>query len=273
MREFARWAQCRHMKNCRFQLVRVLGRFGLASACAIFVLKAATIHSPNSRPYAFESTATRSKALTKWPTCSTITYSLNMRYAPKNAGAVVARDTTIAHKITGLAFRRIDAGTPPHFSNYDASGSIAPVIFAWVGTNELFGQKNVNAVTVPIVDATRTHYTSGVVLFNDDMNAAFQTHPKFANNLVLHELGHILGLSDVSAPSEIMTNYLQPNTTIGTYARGDVAGLSRLYPDARVCLQLAAPKVSSAAHVIVRSRMLNSRSIDRIASAKDKQWG
>ena len=238
------------MKNCRFELVRVLGRIALASACAIFILKAAIIHSPNSRPYAFESTATGSKALTKWPTCSTITYSLNMSNAPKNAAAVIARDTTIAHQITGLAFRRIDTGAPPNFTTYDASGSIAPVIFAWVGADQLFGQKNVNALTVPIVDATRTHYTSGVVLFNDDVNTDFETHPKFATNLVLHELGHILGLRDVSAPSEIMTYYLQPNTTIGAYARGDLAGLSRLYPDAHDCVQLAPSKVRAAAHVI-----------------------
>jgi len=70
------------------------------------------------------------------------------------------------------------------------------------GRRSAIGQKNVNALTVPIVDATRTHYTSGVVLFNDDVNTDFETHPKFATNLVLHELGHILGLRDVSAPSE-----------------------------------------------------------------------
>jgi hypothetical protein len=261
------------MKICRFEFVRVFGRCGLASACAIFILNAATIHSPKSRPFAFESTATGSKVLTKWPTCSTIAYSLNMSNAPKNAAAVIARDTTIAHEITGLAFRRIHESAPPNFTTYDESGSIAPVIFAWVGSDQLFGQRNVNAVTVPIVDATRTHYTSGVVLFNDDMNTDFQTHPKFANNLVLHELGHILGLSDVITPSEVMTYYLQPNTTIGTYARGDVAGLGKLYPDAHDCVQLATSKVRAAAHVIVKSRKLNTRSVPRIASAKEKQWG
>jgi hypothetical protein len=246
---------------------------GLTLVCAIFILKAATIHSPNSRPYAFESTATGSKAPTKWPTCSTIEYSVDMSNAPKNAAAVIARDTTIAHEITGLAFRRIHESAPPNFTTYDESGSIAPVIFAWVGADQLFGQKNVNALTVPIVDATRTHYTSGVVLFNDDMNTDFETHPKFATNLVLHELGHILGLRDVSAPSEIMTYYLQPNTTIGTYARGDLAGLSRLYPNVHECVQIATPKVSAAVQIRVESRKLNSRSIERVASAKEKQWG
>jgi hypothetical protein len=91
--------------------------------------------------------------------------------------------------------------------------------------------------------------------------------------LVLHELGHILGLRDVSAPSEIMTYYLQPNTTIGTYARGDLAGLSRLYPNVHECVQIATPKVSAAVQIRVESRKLNSRSIERVASAKEKQWG
>jgi hypothetical protein len=247
------------MRSCRFELVRVLGRTALASACAILIIKGAPSHSPNkSRPYAFESTAVGSKALTKWPTCSTIYYSIDLNNAPKNATAVLARATSLARRITGLTFHRIGTVNPPSFASYDSSGSVAPVIFEWVDANQLFGQKNVNAVTVPIVNPSHTRFTSGIVLFNSDMNSAFQADPKFTNNLVLHELGHILGLGDVSDPAQVMNYYLEPNTTIGTYAPGDLAGLSKLYPDAHDCVQ---------------SSKLNSRSIDRIASEKEKQWG
>ncbi|MDE3030748.1 MAG: matrixin family metalloprotease [Acidobacteriota bacterium] len=208
----------------------MLGRIALASTCGIFIFRDATQLSTRPAPYAFESTVVGTKALTKWPACSTIYYSVELGSAPRNAAAVIARDTALAHRITGLAFHRIETGAPPSFVSYDTSGHVAPVIFAWVGADQLFGQKNVNAVTVPIVNALRTHYTSGIVLFNDDMNAAFQTDPKFANNLVLHELGHVLGLADVDNASAVMNYYLQPGTAIGSYASGDVTGLHRLYP-------------------------------------------
>jgi hypothetical protein len=218
----------------------MLGRTTLASTCAIFIFKGATQLSTKPAPYAFESTVVGTKALTKWPACSTIYYSVELGSAPRNAAAVIARDTALAHRITGLAFRRIETAAPPSFVSYDTSGHVAPVIFAWVGADQLFGQKHVNAVTVPIVNASRTRFTSGVVLFNDDMNAAFQTDPKFANNLVLHELGHVLGLADVDNASEVMNYYLQPGTSTGSYASGDETGLHRLYP--AVCRAKGVPR-------------------------------
>ena len=218
------------MKSGALRLIRILGRTALASACAIFILKAASHHSPRLAPYAFESTAIGSAALTRWPACATVEYSIDLRNAPRNAVAVVARDTRIVQRATGLKFRRIAAGAPVNFRTYDATGQVATVIFAWVGASKLLGQMNVNAVTVPIVDPTRTRYVSGVVLFNNDMNSAFQTDPTFANNLVLHELGHVLGLADVDNATEIMNYYLQPDTSVGSYASGDKAGLRKLYP-------------------------------------------
>jgi len=55
------------------------------------------------------------------------------------------------------------------------------------------------------------------------------THPEFAENLVLHELGHVLGLADVDNTGEVMNNWLDTGTRISTYQAGDRAGLRVLY--------------------------------------------
>ena len=103
------------------------------------------------------------------------------------------------------------------------------MVFAWLGPDELLGAINVNAITVPIVNVTRTRYTSGFVLFNTDTNEAFLKNSAFALNLTLHELGHVLGLADVDNTGEVMNNWLGTGTKITTYQKGDLAGLRILY--------------------------------------------
>ncbi len=188
-----------------------------------------TVGSPSS--YAFESTYGPSAQPTRWAACSTISYRVNLANAPHNALTVLATQLARTRAVTGLDFvyAGSSAATAAELNVYDASGALAPVVFAWEPSGQLLGATNVNAVTVPIVDATHAHYTSAVVLFNADMNAAFVADPTFAANLVLHEVGHVLGLADVNDAAQVMNTTLAPNTTVGAYGVGDLAGLGRLY--------------------------------------------
>ena len=186
-------------------------------------------HGPRPPAFAFESSAVGTSSPTRWPACSTIRYVVNLRKAPSNAAAVLARATRIVHSTTGLAFVAVGTTVQTNFANYDGSGAVAPVVFAWLGPDELLGATNVNAITVPIVNATRTRYTSGVVLFNDDTNQAFLKNSAFATNLILHEMGHVLGLTDVNNTGEVMNDWLGTGTKITTYQKGDLAGLRVLY--------------------------------------------
>jgi len=60
----------------------------------------------------------------------------------------------------GLALPPDHESAPPNFTTYDESGSIAPVIFRLGGRRSLFGQKNVNALTVPMSMPLALTYTS-----------------------------------------------------------------------------------------------------------------
>ena len=186
-------------------------------------------HGARAPAFAFESSAVGTSSPTRWPACSTIPYVVNLRRAPSNAAAVLARATRIVHSITGLAFVAVGTTTQTNFASYDESGAVVPVVFAWLGPDELLGATNVNAITVPIVNATRTRYTSGFILFDDNTNQAFLRNSAFATNLILHELGHVLGLADVNNTSEVMNDWLGTGTKITTYQKGDLVGLRVLY--------------------------------------------
>jgi hypothetical protein len=60
------------------------------------------------------------------------------------------------------------------------------------------------------------------------MNAFFVKDPIFAANLVLHEIGHVVGLSDVNDPTQVMNASLSPSVTSDALGTGDLAGLRLL---------------------------------------------
>jgi hypothetical protein len=185
------------------------------------------LHANNgvATSYALESTYGPNSSPTRWVACSTIRYEVNLTDAPSNALTVLSTNLARIHSLTGLTFVYAGPTSVTDYSTYDESGAIAPVIFAWAPSSQMLGQTNVNAVTVPIVNPSHANYTSGVVLFNDDMNAAFTTNPQFADSLVLHEAGHVVGLADVNDASQVMNATLTPSSASSTLGAGDIAGL------------------------------------------------
>ena len=255
-------------------VVRRAARAAAAGLLVPFVLLQirAMDHRPPASTFAFESTAVGTTTPTRWPACAIVHFVVDLRNAPKNASAVLSRNLRVVHSITGITFVAAGTTTQTAFDSYDESGAVVPVVFAWLGPRQLLGQSSVNAVTIPIVNATRTNYTSAVVLFNDDMNAAFEADPKFADNLVLHELGHVLGLANVDDSSQVMNYYLQPRTTVDAYASGDTAGLHWLYPGAQDCVHVSTTRVSGVAHNRVQPNGLIQQGIYRSALSKEQQW-
>jgi hypothetical protein len=165
--------------------------------------------------FAFEQRAPSGRPIS-WPSCATIGYHLDLHHAPANTAGVLSGAFTTLHEVTGLRFVA------------DAAG---PVALAWMGPSEMFGRTGVNAVT-------RDHVNQGYqidgasIRFNTALATIFATHPAFARNLVLHELGHVLGLASVKDPTQVMNEWLAPNTTVSEYGRGDLNGLHKLYSKA-----------------------------------------
>jgi hypothetical protein len=165
--------------------------------------------------FAFEERAPSGRPIS-WPFCATIRYHLDLDHAPLNTVRVLSGALTTLHQATGLRFV-----ADPHGST----------TLAWVGPRELFGRTGVNAVTQDHIN--QGYQIDGAsIRFNTSLATTFATHSTFARNLVLHELGHVLGLASVNNPSQIMNEWLAPNSTVSEYGRGDLSGLHELYPKA-----------------------------------------
>jgi hypothetical protein len=191
--------------------MRILGRLLLLAALVVFV---ADELAPRGQLFAFEATNSSGQPV-GWPSNSTISYQIVTAHEPTDGARLVTHELAYVSLLTGLHFVR--------------KGGAAQVVFAWRPPDHLLGATNVNGVTQPDVDAGRDFFIGALVLFNESEDCAWMTHPEFAENLVLHELGHVLGLADVDNTGEVMNNWLDTGTRISTYQAGDRAGLRVLY--------------------------------------------
>jgi hypothetical protein len=191
--------------------MRILGRLLLLAALVVFLAGELV---PRGQPYAFEATSTSGRPV-GWPSNSTISYQIVTSHEPTAGAQLVTHELAYVSLLTGLHFVR-NVGS-------------AQVLIAWRPPGQLLGAINVNGITQPDVNAGKDFFTGALVLFNDSEDHAWTTHPEFAENLVLHELAHVLGLADVDNRGEVMNDWLNTGTTISTYQAGDLAGLRVLY--------------------------------------------
>jgi predicted Zn-dependent protease len=77
--------------------------------------------------------------------------------------------------------------------------------------------------------AASRHYTSGMVAFDTTDLLALEANPQTRSEvqqIVLHELGHLVGLDHIDDRSEVM--FPTASTAITGYANGDLRGLHAL---------------------------------------------
>lgn len=152
----------------------------------------------------------------RWNPCEPIHYVTNLENAPASATADVARAVQRIEKASGLTFV-FDGPTDEPLSlerqSYQPERygeTWAPVLIGWVrdGDNDV-GLKLPElglGVPFPVRGETGEYsYVSGLVAINADFDAP----PGFASttdhgSLVLHELGHLVGMGHVSASEEVM---------------------------------------------------------------------
>lgn len=189
----------------------------------------------------------------RWDPCqASITYRVNPRSA---ASTAAGRDAAVADvrgafarlgKATGMTFRYLGTTSlVPSTSAWAGQLGDAEIVVAWVdqrttrttllgraGTGYAAGTGGYSykTWTWPEGAAPRAAIGRGYVVLNAADNKAFRSgfgSGTTRGQLLLHELGHVVGLRHVSASSQLMYPVLLPRTD-SAYRSGDLTGLRKV---------------------------------------------
>lgn len=182
--------------------------------------------------FAFSATQLGSTEPVGWNPCHPVAYAVNPAGMPDGARDLVDRAITRISEATGLEFE--DAGDTdrrPFTGALVPLGAAQPLVIAWGDSSEfprladdvagLGGAASEQGVT-----GRRYYVTGGIALDTDtftDKSVALGTQQMEA--IVLHELGHVVGLDHVDDPGELMADENSGRLDLGP---GDREGLALL---------------------------------------------
>jgi hypothetical protein len=212
--------------------------FAIGAIALIVVVVAAVVVIPitHERGYVFLRTRGNG-APVRWDPCRPIHFVMNLSLAPGDELPDVEAAIGRVSEATGIRF--VDDGStsamPPGAGGRmrlrtPAGRSWPPLLIAWTDEAEfraLGGSGQAVALADPIPRPDGLYYVTGFVAVDADAGLL----PGFGlgatvGPVLLHELGHIMGLAHVSAPFEIMN--AQENPIVTDYADGDLEGLRLL---------------------------------------------
>lgn len=176
---------------------------------------------------------------TRWDPCTPIHFVVN----PDNALPGAVEDTQEAFNqisaTTGLTFIYDGLSTEIPQSDYTtkltSDGGYPPVLVAWapMGSSDVFQDSNDSGrATASTIDASngQKKFVTGFALLNSDHNSIYE--PGFGQGqtrgtLLLHELGHTIGLNHAEGAHEVMSTQISP-VTPGSYTLGDTSGFKEI---------------------------------------------
>jgi hypothetical protein len=163
--------------------------------------------------------------------CQTVEYIVNPTGAPQGALSAVNAAVAEVSKATGIEFRSVGlTSEKPSVSRgnylpYQYGNKWVPILIAWMplgkpsGTGHGFGAVGGPGGEVP--DGNTSVYVSGGVTMNTDANLA----PEDYKPVLMHELGHVMGLDHAARPGEVM--YPDGGVT-AAWGPGDLKGLAQI---------------------------------------------
>jgi hypothetical protein len=176
---------------------------------------------------------------TRWNPCEPIHYVVNASLAPPGSITDVHEAVRRVSAATGIVFD-YEGPTDEKASAYRKSfqpdrygDRWAPVLIAWAdpAASDIpfeHGGRIAAGVAVPVIPPTRFEdvYVSGWIALNaDDPNPPGFDVPGQQGPVILHELGHLMGLGHVRAPGELMEG---SGGGVVDFGPGDLEGLRRL---------------------------------------------
>ena len=171
--------------------------------------------------------------------CRPIHVVVNSAAAPAGADKLLRRGLAEISRTTGLRFvlegetteAPVDMRPPSDRGQYGNRWS--PVLVAWSDPRSLPGLRGrvaglAGPVGAPYSTTRDKHWVSGQVYLDGPTFDEILTRPDgwwHAEAIVLHELAHLVGLTHVSATSQLMH---ADNAGVLTFGEGDLEGLRRL---------------------------------------------
>lgn len=196
--------------------------------------------------------ANRSGTPVRWDPCTPIQYRTDLTGAPPYAAQDLAAGLRQVSAATGISFVNdgstsvfpsgpaTSGSAAPSSAGPTTTGQQAPVVIAWATPAETSTLPTLPAGAAPnglgratpveMVDPKSGYavYVTGTVIIEagaDKLPSGFG--PGGVGNVILHELGQLMGLGPIDDPGEIMNPTVVP-TMSGAFGRGDLAGLHRL---------------------------------------------
>jgi hypothetical protein len=170
--------------------------------------------------------------------CRPIHYVVRPDHAPPNGSRMIAAAIAEVSRATGLRFVADGSTDEPLRQDRDAyqpdryGKRWAPVLIAWATEDvepdfgvDIAGEAGPQRVARPGGDLT---YVTGTVLLDPAALSAMSRDfgEPVARSVILHELGHLVGLSHVKDGTQIMFPRVQPDVV--TFGVGDRRGLAAL---------------------------------------------
>lgn len=186
----------------------------------------------------------------RWNPCEPVDWVLNPTGAPEGATELVAEAFARVGAVTGLQFRHLGttderpAEQRPTLDTDRYGRDWSPVLVAWTSPSpDLALREGDQGVAVPVaVDGV---FVTAQIL----LNAQRWLSPDFAErsvswgNVLVHEVGHVVGLDHVRDPEQLMYRYAGSGQV--RFGDGDLAGFDAVgaTADDGACLDVGRPRV------------------------------
>lgn len=167
-----------------------------------------------------------------WNPCEPIHYVVNPDGAPDDWEDLVDDSIATVAGAAGVSFQYDGTTDDRSFrERVDGFGRAEPVLIGWADEDEVPDlEDDVAGLAGPVTQTRRgfSRYVTGMVVLDresfDDLEGQFDGDDQ-QRAILMHELGHLLGLDHVDDPGELMFEANLGRTTLG---RGDRRGLAIL---------------------------------------------